>query len=105
MPQKILPENPTDAVKFVTKIAQQLMHVMEQEGRALTMQDGVSFTAAQEDKTRLSKQYHMASEEFKQRIMDFRGVDKALLDKLDATQRELKAKTEENSAVLDRMKA
>ncbi|PJB69562.1 MAG: hypothetical protein CO093_10205 [Alphaproteobacteria bacterium CG_4_9_14_3_um_filter_47_13] len=101
--QTILPSNATEAVKYVTKIARRLIDVMEQEGRALTMQDGVSFTAAQEDKARLSKQYQEASKEFQRRILDFRSVDKALLDKLDGVQRELKGKSEENSAVMERM--
>ena len=103
--QAVLPQNPAEAVKFITKLAQQLIDIMEQEGRALMVQDGVSFTAAQEDKHRLADKYQAASKEFQQRIMDFRGVDKALLDRLDGIQRELKAKTLENSAVMERMKA
>lgn len=101
--QNTLPDDPTEAVKFVTNIAQKLIDVMEQEGRALTMQDGVSFTAAQEDKARLADQYQKSSAEFQRRIMDFRGVDRPLLDKLDAIQRELKTKTEENSAAMERI--
>lgn len=99
----ILPQDPTDAVKHLIRIAEQLVDIMEKEGRAMTMQDGVSFTAAQEDKTRLADSYHQAAEEFKQRLMDFRSVDRALLDKLDAVQRALLEKSKENMDVMDRL--
>lgn len=103
--KQILPADPAAAVKFVTGIAQKLIDVMEQESRAMTMRDGVSFTAAQEEKEGLLTQYQVISQEFQKRILDFRGVDRALLDRLDSTQRRLKVMTLENSATMERMKA
>ena len=66
-------------------------------------QEGISFTAAQDQKQKLAKQYEILAEEFKQRLMDFRSVDKVFLDKLDSVQREMAAKTQENMAAMERM--
>ena len=85
---KLLPEDPTKAVKEVIKTVEELLENMEKESLALMTQDGVSFTAAQNDKQRLSDKYQVMSEEFKMRLMDFRAVDKMLLDKLDNLQRQ-----------------
>ena len=87
--EAILPQQPGEAVKLITKTVEELLEVMEQESLAMMTKDGVSFTAAQDQKQRISERYEKMTEEFKQRIMDFRVVDKALLDKLDALQRQL----------------
>ena len=99
-----LPADPAKAVQHVTKLAQKLIAIMEQENTALAMNDSVSFTAAQDEKKRLTDAYQACSVQFGDRLMDFRVVDKTLLDKLDATQQELKKKTLENTAVMERMK-
>jgi len=103
MTGKILPSDPTQAVKHLIGIVDQLIKLMERESSALARQDGVSFTAAQEEKATLAKSYEQASAEFRSRLTDFRFVDKALLDRLDKLQRELSAKGKENMAAMERI--
>ncbi len=101
--QNTLPQNPVSAVTHVTMLAKKLIEVMEQESKALAVKDSVAFTAAQEEKERLSASYQRCAQEFQQRLMDFRDVDKTLLDNLNQAQLDLKSKTQENSAAMERM--
>ena len=103
--QNQLPSDPTEAVKFTINIVDQLLEVMEEENRALMVKDSVAFTASQDQKVKLSERYQVISTEFKQRIMDFRSVDKALLDQLDAKQRELANKTKENMQTMENLQS
>jgi len=71
--------------------------------RALTMRDGVSFTALQDRKDDLASRYEQASAEFKSRLPEFRRTDRSLLDRLEALQRDLAARTRENMDMMERM--
>lgn len=101
--QKILPQDPAASVRQIIKMVEQLIEVMEQESRALTMRDGVSFTALQDQKDDLAARYEMASAEFKSRLPEFRRTDRALLNRLEILQRDLAARTQENMDMMGRM--
>lgn len=100
---KLLPADPIRAVRHITGIVEQLLKLMERESMALATGDGVSFTAVQTEKAVLSESYKVCAGEFKARLIEFRAVDKSLLDRLDALQRELAARSQENMAAMERL--
>ncbi len=99
--QTILDQDPTQAVAQIIDTVETLIALMDEESRAMTMKDAVGFTAAQEQKNRLSVQYEAMAEEFKARLMEFRGIDRALLDRLDGLQRDLVEKTQGNMKLME----
>lgn len=100
-----LPADPVQALRHLDGIVTRLLSIMEREAMALARQDALSFTAAQEEKAILSDSYRQCAEEFKARLFEFRDVDRVMLDRLDAKQRELVARTKENMAAMERTQA
>ena len=95
-----LPQDPQLAVRHVMKIVERLTQIMEDEGKALAVGDSMAFAAVQAEKDQKSKEYQQASAAFKVRAQDFLDVDRPTLDRLDASQRALAAKAEENGRVI-----
>lgn len=100
----ILPDDPAAAVRQMIKLTQQLTQMVEAEGRSMTMNDAVSFSVNEQDKSAMVDQYEAASAEFTVRAGDVRqAVDGALFDELIKEQQQLKTVTESNNTKLEKI--
>lgn len=102
--QPVLPQDPTTAVKQITKLIEQFIDLMDREAMAMAKRDAISFAALQDDKNRLSDTYEKASAEFGERLPQFRSVDGALIDRLNKLQEDLKIKVLDSTKTMERMK-
>ena len=101
---KILPQDPNQCIQRLTKISQALMDLAERESQALVINDMMSFSILQDEKDMLASQYMKASEEFRERVQEFRRVDRSLLDRLEKLQTKLGEKTHSNNALVSQMR-
>lgn len=101
--KNILPPDAIGAVNYMIRLIDQLIAVMDREAMAMTTRDTIAFAAAQDEKQRLTEIYTQASAEFGARLQEFRGVDAKIVDRLVARQEQLKSKTLDNSAALERI--
>ena len=105
MTEKILPQGSVSAVKTMVEIAESLLDLMDREARALATQDAMSFLTMQDEKNRLVDKYEAATEEFKDRIEDFRAVDNTMLSKLEMVQDKLAKQSLENNELIKRLES
>lgn len=103
-PARILPPTPSGGVQTVIRITQNLVALGEREMQALLQNDVLSFSLLQEEKENMTNHYKQASEEFQERLEEFRSVESALLDKLEAAQRRLGEITKGNNRMVEQMK-
>lgn len=96
----VLPEGPQEAVQRMIKITEQLNQILDREAMALATQDTIMFSALQEEKHKISQEYKMAADEFTARVQSFRGVNKALLERMDKIQEELHSKAEASQRIM-----
>lgn len=102
MTPKILPSDPEMAVRKMIDITQRLIVLMEDESRAVAMNDTVLFLAANKDKQKLADLYQHGAQEFHDRIEDFRPVEQSLIHELERAQDELGAITKANMDSLEK---
>lgn len=100
-----LPEDPTQALRALIKMTQNLTHLSERENYALTMNDMIGFAIMQDEKNVMAERYAKMSQNFRKRLEDFRGSDSALLDKLEEMQNRLAEQSAANSKFIDKMAA
>lgn len=98
-----LDHSPVAALKALIKITQALVDFSDREGQALAKNDMLDFAIMQDEKTVLTQRYVQMSNEFRMRLEEFRGSDAALLDRLEALQKELAEKSKSNNQVIDRI--
>ena len=99
-----LPSTPAAAVQHLVRLSQSLLTIAEKETQALLTNDMLAFSIMQYEKEKLASQYVMASEAFRERIEEFRGTDRGLLDKLEKIQKELSMKASDNNALVNQMR-
>ena len=100
----ILSNDPTAAIRQLITLSRKLCQFADQETNALAMGDMMRFAYSQQDKEKLAQEYTAASEEFRARLEQFRGVDKTLLNELDKLQSELKKKSEDNNVIIRQLR-
>lgn len=101
---KVLPAQPVNAIQQLIRISQNLINVAEKETQALLLNDMLAFAIIQHEKEKLAAQYVTASEEFRNRIEDFRKIDPALIRRLEKLQRDLGEKTHGNNGLVDQIR-
>lgn len=95
-----LAAEPEMAVRQLIALTKNLLDHSEQETGALVRGDIILLAALQDEKEKIASRYTRASSEFRRRIEEFRSIDRALLDQLEAAQRNLSTKTAENNALI-----
>ena len=99
----ILPENPVQAARTLIKISQSLLTLADRETQALIQSDFVTFSILQDEKELISMRYMKASKEFRDRLEDFRNLDRPLLDQMEDIQKQLTEKTLSNNIIVSKM--
>lgn len=92
--------NPLTIVNKICSITQNLIDLAEQESQALIMQDPTRFMILQDEKEDLSIRYVKASQEFHSNLDALRSLNVAHIDRLTALQQDLKARTDDNNALI-----
>lgn len=101
----MLAADPETAMRQLVRLTRELVKFAEAETGALVRGDMIKLAATQDDKEKLARQYSKASEEFRSRIEQFRGIDKKIIAELEAAQAELARKSEENNVLMARLRA
>ncbi len=99
-----LPVNATAAIQRLIHVSQKLVDLSERETQALLQRDMLTFAILQDEKESIANQYTKASEEFRSRLEDFRNVEKPLLGRLEALQKNLAEKTQGNNVIVAQIK-
>lgn len=99
----LLPEDAHMAMQKLIKIASNLKDLAENETQRLVQNDMLGFSMLQGEKESLVNSYVQASGEFKKRLEEFRGMDPAILDRLDGIQKTLGERTKSNNVIVRRM--
>ncbi len=101
---KLLPQDTVQAIQTLIKVTQSLIDYAERENKMLARNDMMSFAILQDEKSILAERYVRLSREFRDRIEDFRGIDKSHLDKLESLQKVLADSSRTNNALIGRIK-
>lgn len=101
--QQILPADTHFALKAMIKATENLVEFSNREAQALAKNDVMDFAIMQDEKAVLTERYVKMSQEFRERLEDFRGADPGLLDRLEKLQVELGENTRHNNDIIDRM--
>jgi len=101
--EHVLDSDPRQAVEEMIKITEELEARIEIESNAVASNDGTTFTTNEMNKEYVAELYERAANEFRTRLNEFKQVDDALLDKLQAAQDSLKHSTENNLGLLAKM--
>jgi hypothetical protein len=97
---KFLPSDRVQALNTLIKATQALIAMADKETQALAQNDIVTFHILQDEKEFLSGRYEKLSVEFRERLQEFRGADRGLLDRLEKMQNLLGEKTDSNNQVV-----
>ncbi len=101
--RNILPENPTQAARELIKLSQTLVELADRETQALVQGDLLTFNILQDEKELLATRYARSSEEFRERLEEFRTLDRNLLDQMENIQKQLGEKNHSNNTIVARM--
>lgn len=93
----ILPEDATQAINTLIRLTKSLCLMADREASAIAHDDMMALAILQDEKTKLAEQYMRACEEFRNRIEEFRGVDAALIGRLEKLQKELGERAHSNN--------
>ena len=101
--KQILANEPRQAVEEMITLTEELVARIEIESNAVATNDGTTFTTNEPSKEHVADLYSKAADEFHGRIHEFKGVDKALIAKLDAAQKSLGQTTKNNLKLLKKL--
>lgn len=96
--------SPAATVQRLIQVSQKLVDIGERETQALLQNDIMTFSILQDEKETVTNQYTAASNDFRARLEDFRGVEKNLLSRLESLQRNIAEKAHSNNTIILRMK-
>ncbi len=96
--------SPAAEVQRLIQVSQKLVDIGERETQALLQNDIVTFSILQDEKESVTGQYTAASNDFRARLEDFRGVEKNLLSRLEGLQKNIAEKAHSNNKIILRMK-
>jgi hypothetical protein len=99
----LLPQERSQALMHLIRLTQGLSALADKESQALARDDMLTFSVLQDEKELLANRYVRASEEFRNRLEDFRGADPTILDRLVALQKDLGEKTADNNQMISRI--
>ncbi len=99
----LLPANIGQALKFLIVLSEKLVSLSEQETQALIRNDMASFSILQDEKETFSLRYSRGSEEFRERLEEFRDADQTLLNRLETLQKQLADITKSNKEIVSQM--
>ena len=99
----ILAREKTQAVQQLIKLTRNLADLAERETQALAQNDMISFAILQDEKALIAEHYAAASQEFRNRLPEFRGMNPALLDRLEALQHRLGEAARQNNETVKRI--
>ena len=97
--------SPAAAVQRLIQVSQKLVDIGERETQALLQNDIMTFSILQDEKESVTSQYTAASNDFRSRLEDFRGVEKNLLGRLETLQKNIAEKARSNNTIIMRMKS
>lgn len=100
-----LSSDPRRAVEEMITITEELIARIEIETNAVATNDGTTFTTNEENKEHVANIYEKAAAEFHARIPEFKKVDRALIEKLNAAQQSLGQTTKNNLKLLEKLQA
>lgn len=102
MTDKILPNNPNEAVQKMIELAQECLALAESEDDKITRNDMVQFAVTGENKERAFVAYDIAAAEFSSRINEMQGkVNPNLITELQRIQLQLREQADMNNARLE----
>ena len=101
--ENLLPADQSMALKTMIAATQDLINFTEHESQALAKNEMMDFAVMQNEKTLLTERYVQLSKEFRNRLEDFRGADRALLDQLEAVQKSLGENSRHNNKIIDQI--
>lgn len=99
----ILAREKTQAIQQLIKLTHNLTDLAERETQALAQNDMISFAILQDEKALISEHYAAASQEFRNRLPEFRGMNPALLDRLESLQNRLGDAARQNNETVKRL--
>lgn len=99
-----LPQDKTQAINTLIQSTKALINIAEREGQLLAQNDMINFYVLQDEKELLAKRYEALSQEFRARLEEFRGIDHALLDRLENAQRTLGEKATHNNEIVEKIR-
>ncbi len=99
----ILSNEKTQAIQQLIKLTDNLANLAERESQAIAQNDMVSFTILQDEKALIAEHYAAAAQEFRNRLPEFRGMNPALLDRLETLQIRLGEATRQNNKAIKRI--
>ena len=99
----VLAREKTQAVQQLIKLTRNLADLAERESQALAQNDMVTFAILQDEKALIAEHYAAASQEFRNRLPEFRRMNPALLDRLEALQVRLGDAARQNNDAVQRM--
>ncbi len=102
-PAGILAREKTQAVQQLIKLTRNLADLAERETQALAQNDIISFAILQDEKALIAEHYAAASNEFRARLPEFRGMNPALLDRLETLQNRLGEAARQNNETVQRL--
>lgn len=101
-PTSVLSSDPVRATHELIGILGALGGIIDEESNTLASGNSIGFVALQEVKERAADTYQKAAAEFRQRLEEFRKVDKTLIARLEITQRDFAERARTNLEILDR---
>lgn len=99
----ILPEDSAQAINTLIRLTKSLCLTADREASAIAHNDIMALAILQDEKEGLADQYMKACEEFRNRVEDFRGVDKALIGRLEKLQNELGERAHSNNTSAEQL--
>jgi len=99
----ILAREKTQAVQQLIKLTRNLVDLSERESQALAQNDMMAFAILQDEKALMAEHYAAASNEFRARLPEFRGMNPALLDRLEGFQNRLGDAARQNNESVKRI--
>ncbi len=100
----ILPQDPNAAIKKMIALANDLIQLMQEEGRSIAMNDAIGFSVSEQSKSATATRYEQGAAEFLTRAGELRQfADKALFDELLARQTQLRELAGNNNAMLEKI--
>lgn len=100
---EILPEDSTQAINTLIRLTKSLCLMADREASAIAHNDIMALAILQDEKEGLAEQYMKACEEFRNRVEEFRNVDKALIGRLEKLQNELGERAHSNNASAEQL--
>lgn len=99
----VLAREKTQAVQQLIKLTRNLADLAERETQALAQNDILAFAILQDEKALIAEHYAAASNEFRARLPEFRGMNPALLDRLESLQHRLGEAAKQNNETVKRI--